>query len=184
MPTITSAIRQPKALAESANSVRQPFGRMDSSMFCRADRGYCGFERWRQARYTGAHPLWRCVESRILPVLQERDDCSFVSEIRPTGVTREQAQAQAIKVRVIGVRWLRHECATQYRIPHAKQPFTKHLHLLRRSQPQSGAFPPNIVPAVDAVGSLNCWHWRPPCTQRGRSTGAAPAWSSGATRRT
>jgi hypothetical protein len=36
-----------------------------------------------------------------LPVLEELDDGSFLSEIRPTGVARELAQAQAIKVRVI-----------------------------------------------------------------------------------
>jgi hypothetical protein len=35
-------------------------------------------------------------------VLQELDDDSFLSEIRPTGVTLEQARAQAIKVRVTG----------------------------------------------------------------------------------
>jgi hypothetical protein len=205
-------------------------GRMDASMLCMADRGFSGFDQWRQARNTGAHLLWRCVENRILPVLEELDDGSFISEIRPTGVTREQAQAQAIKVRVIeytlpglpdgqpryrlltsllddkiapaqelatqyherwqvesvfdelkthlrqgrrvlrsktaqgvrqefygwvlahyAVRWLLHEGASKDRIPHAKQSFTKHLHLLRRAQPQSGAFPPTAPPPTSPV---------------------------------
>jgi hypothetical protein len=39
------------------------------------------------------------------------------------------------------VRWLLHEGASRHRILHIEQSFTKHLHLLRRSQPQSGAFP-------------------------------------------
>jgi Insertion element 4 transposase N-terminal/Transposase DDE domain len=200
-------------------------GRMDATMLCLADRGFSGFEHWQRARATGAQLLWRCAENRILPVLKELDDGSFLSEIRPTGVTRQQAADQAIKVRVIeytlpglpdgqpryrlltsllddkaapaqelavlyherwqvegvfdelkthlrqgrrvlrsktaqgvrqefygwvlahyAVRWLLHEGASRYRIPHATQSFTKHLHLLRRSQPQSGAFPPTAPP--------------------------------------
>jgi hypothetical protein len=49
------------------------------------------------------------------------------------------------------VRWLLHEGASRHRIPHAKQSFTKHLHLLRRSQPQSGAFPPTASPPATPV---------------------------------
>ncbi len=40
------------------------------------------------------------------------------------------------------VRWLLHQGATQYRIPHAELSFTGHVQLLRRAQPRSGAFPP------------------------------------------
>jgi hypothetical protein len=199
--------------------------RMDDSMFCLADRGYSGFEHWRKARATGAHLLWRCTERRKLAVLEELGDGSFLSEIRLTGVARQQADDQAIKVRVIeyelpglpegqsryrlltsllddklapaqelaalyherwevesvfdelkthlrqgrrvlrsktaqgvrqefygwvlahyAVRWLLNEGASRNRIPHAKQSFTKHLHLLRRAQPQSGAFPPTAPP--------------------------------------
>jgi len=198
--------------------------RLDASMLCLADRGFSGFEHWQQTRATGVQLLWRCTENRKLPVLQELDDGSFLSEIRPTRVSREEAKTQAITVRVIeytlpglaespdarpryrlltsllddklapaqalaalyherwevesvfdelkthlrqgrrvlrsktaqgvrqefygwvlahyAVRWLLHEGASKHRIPHAKQSFTKHLHLLRRTQPQSGAFPP------------------------------------------
>jgi hypothetical protein len=46
------------------------------------------------------------------------------------------------------VRWLLHEGATRHHLPHARQSFTQHLHLFRRAQPQSGAFPPNAPAAT------------------------------------
>jgi hypothetical protein len=75
--------------------------RLGPNMLCLADRGFSGFEHWRAARATGAQLLWRCPEGRKLPVLEELGDGSFLSEIRPTGVSREQARAGAIRVRVI-----------------------------------------------------------------------------------
>ncbi len=41
------------------------------------------------------------------------------------------------------VRWLMHQAASEYRLPHAALSFTAHVHLVRRVQPQSGAFPPS-----------------------------------------
>jgi Insertion element 4 transposase N-terminal/Transposase DDE domain len=43
------------------------------------------------------------------------------------------------------VRWLLHEGAAKHRLQHADLSFTKHLHLLRRVQPLSGAFPPSAA---------------------------------------
>ena len=40
------------------------------------------------------------------------------------------------------VRWLLHQGATRHRVPHAELSFKGHVELLRRTQPQSGAFPP------------------------------------------
>lgn len=40
------------------------------------------------------------------------------------------------------VRWLLHQGATRYRVPHAELSFKGHVELLRRTQPRSGAFPP------------------------------------------
>jgi hypothetical protein len=40
------------------------------------------------------------------------------------------------------VRWLLHEGATRHHMPHDKLSFASHIQLLRREQPQSGAFPP------------------------------------------
>lgn len=75
--------------------------RLGSGMLCLADRGFNGYEHWRQAAATGADLLWRCSDSRQLPVLQVLDDGSFLSQISPTGVGRVQAAEQAIAVRVI-----------------------------------------------------------------------------------
>lgn len=195
--------------------------RLGPDMLCLADRGFSGFEHWQAARATGAQLLWRCPEGRKLPVIEEYDDGSFLSEIRPSGVSREQAQAQAVRLRVIeyslpgmpqaqpryrlltslldakaapapelaalyherwqveavfdelkthlrqgrrtlrsktaqgvrqeffgwvlahyAVRWLLHQGAVHHQARHAEKSFTRHLGLLRRMQPPSGAFPP------------------------------------------
>jgi len=198
--------------------------RLVPGMLCLADRGFNGFEHWRQAQATGADLLWRCGSTWQLPVQRALDDGSFLSVIRPTGVGRAKAQEQAITVRVIeytlpglddaqpryrllttlldpqlapamelaalyhqrwkveavfdelkthlrqsrrvlrsktpelvrqeffgwvlahyAVRWLLHQGATNNRIPHAKLSFKGHVELLRRTQPQSGAFPPRAA---------------------------------------
>jgi Insertion element 4 transposase N-terminal/Transposase DDE domain len=70
-------------------------------MLCLADRGFNGFEHWEQARATGAELLWRCGSTRNLPVEQLLEDGSYLSAIRPSGVSQAQARARAITVRVI-----------------------------------------------------------------------------------
>ena len=75
--------------------------RLGPGMLCMADRGFSGFEHWRQAKATGAELLWRCGSTRQLPVERVLEDGSFLSVIRPTGVSRAQAAEQAITVRVI-----------------------------------------------------------------------------------
>ena len=75
--------------------------RLGPGMLCLADRGFNGYEHWRQASATGADLLWRCSDSRQLPVLQVFDDGSFLSSISPSGVGRAQAVEQALTVRVI-----------------------------------------------------------------------------------
>ena len=204
--------------------------RLGPGMLCMADRGFNGFEHWRQAKATGADLLWRCGSTRQLPVQRVLDDGSFLSVIRPTGVGRAQAAEQAITVRVIeyalpglddaqpryrllttlldprlapamelaalyhqrweieavfdelkthlrqsrrvlrsktpelvrqeffgwvlahyAVRWLLHQGATRHRIPHAELSFKGHVELLRRTQPQSGAFPPRAAQTPTTV---------------------------------
>jgi hypothetical protein len=70
-------------------------------MLCMADRGFNGFDHWEQARATGAHLLWRCGVNRNLPVEQSLADGSYLSTIRPTGVSTAEAKSRAITVRVI-----------------------------------------------------------------------------------
>lgn len=72
-----------------------------TGMLCLADRGFNGFEHWEQARATGAQLLWRCAVTRNLPIEQVLADGSYLSTIRPTGVSVEEARARAITVRVI-----------------------------------------------------------------------------------
>lgn len=47
--------------------------------------------------------------------------------------------------------WLMHETASKYRFEQRKLSFTKHLHLLRRQQPPSGAFPPSETQTAQAL---------------------------------
>lgn len=70
-------------------------------MLCLADRGFNGYEHWKQASQTGAQLLWRCSINRVLPRQQELSDGSYLSVIVPSGATRAQAQDKAIVVRVI-----------------------------------------------------------------------------------
>ncbi|TDR73348.1 IS4 family transposase [Paludibacterium purpuratum] len=43
------------------------------------------------------------------------------------------------------VRWLMHQAASEYRQSHHALSFTAHVQLVRRTQPQSGAFPPSAA---------------------------------------
>lgn len=204
--------------------------RLGPRMLCMADRGFNGYEHWREASATGAELLWRCSSTRQLPVRRVLDDGSFLSVIRPADVSRADAAAQEIVVRVIdyalpgledaqpryrllttlldaqaapalelaalyhqrweieavfdelkthlrqsrrvlrsktpdlvrqefygwvlahyAVRWLLHQGAAHHRIPHADLSFKGHVELLRRNQPQSGAFPPRATQKAKAM---------------------------------
>ncbi len=196
-------------------------GSLKPDMLCLADRGFNGFEHWEQAAATGAHLLWRCAANRKLPVLKDLGGEGYLSVIRPTGVSKAEAEARAITVRVIdytlpglddsgthyrllttlldpqaapakelaelyhrrweleavfdelkthlhqsrrvlrskkpelvrqefygwvlmhyAVRWLMHHGARRADLPHQDLSFMDHVHLFRREQPRSGAFPP------------------------------------------
>ena len=93
---------------DSEWSVCEPLlAHLHPGMLCMADRGFNGHERWRAAKATGAHLLWRCAANWVLPRQQELPDGSYLSVIMPTGVPKAQARAQAITVRVI-----------EYALPH------------------------------------------------------------------
>lgn len=47
--------------------------------------------------------------------------------------------------------WLMHQAASAHRLQQRRLSFTGHVHLLRRAQPQSGAFPPGAPPAAQAM---------------------------------
>lgn len=75
--------------------------RLEPGMLCLADRGFNGYEHWRQAKATGAQLLWRCVANRQLPVRQTLDDGSYLSAIYPPKKGRRAGAPEAIAVRVI-----------------------------------------------------------------------------------
>jgi hypothetical protein len=75
--------------------------RLGPDMLCMADRGFDAFSYWRQASATGAQLLWRCKNNRKWPVQRLLDDGSYLSVIRPTGVTLAEAAEQEVVVRVI-----------------------------------------------------------------------------------
>lgn len=75
--------------------------RLKPGMLCLADRGFNGYEYWRQASSSGAQLLWRCADNRQLPVQQLLDDGSYLSTLHPTGVSRALAREQAVTVRVV-----------------------------------------------------------------------------------
>ena len=49
------------------------------------------------------------------------------------------------------VRWLMHQAATEHRQEPRSLSFTSNVQLLRRTQPQSGAFPPSAAKKTNAL---------------------------------
>ena len=49
------------------------------------------------------------------------------------------------------VRWLMYQAATQYEVTARSLSFTANMTLLKRAQPQSGAFPPNETAKAQAL---------------------------------
>ena len=77
---------------------------LDASMLCLADRGFNGYIHWAAAQATGAQLLWRCANTRKLPVVKTLSDGSYLSVIYPGGTLskkQRQASPDGITVRVI-----------------------------------------------------------------------------------
>ena len=78
-------------------------GALDSGMLCLADRGFFGFEMWRQALATNAQLLWRIKKNAVLPCDKRLTDGSYLSRIHPSEKDKRH-QTNAIRVRVIEYR--------------------------------------------------------------------------------
>ncbi len=78
-------------------------GALHQGMLCLADRGFFGFEMWRQALATQAQLLWRIKKNSRLPCEKRLADGSYLSRIYPSEKDRRR-QTQAIRVRVIEYR--------------------------------------------------------------------------------
>lgn len=69
-------------------------------MLCLADRGFFGFEMWRQAAATGADLLWRVRKNIHLPCEKRLPDGSYLSRIYPSQQNQLRGR-NGIVVRVI-----------------------------------------------------------------------------------
>ena len=74
--------------------------RLNSGMLCLADRGFLGYELWKQAQATGADLLWRGKKHLRLEREKELPDGSYLSRIYPS--ERDwRKKINGIRVRVI-----------------------------------------------------------------------------------
>jgi Transposase DDE domain len=82
---------------------REVLGALNGQMLCLADRGFSGFERWRQALATNAQLLWRIRKNAVLPCDRRLADGSYLSRIYPCERDKRH-RTNAIEVRVIEYR--------------------------------------------------------------------------------
>jgi hypothetical protein len=72
-------------------------------MLCLADRGFFGFEMWKQAVATGADQLWRVRKNIILPCEKRQPDGSYLSRIYPSQQDQRHSR-NGVVVRIIEYR--------------------------------------------------------------------------------
>jgi hypothetical protein len=76
---------------------------LKKGMLCLADRGFFGFEMWKQATATGADLLWRVRKNIVLPCEERLPDGSYLSRIYASDKDRRRG-TDGIIVRVIEYR--------------------------------------------------------------------------------
>jgi hypothetical protein len=76
---------------------------LGKGMLCLADRGFFGFEMWKQAAATGADLLWRVRKNIQLPCEKRLPDGSYLSRIYPSQQDQRNGR-NGIVVRVIEYR--------------------------------------------------------------------------------
>ena len=76
---------------------------LSKGMLCLADRGFFGFEMWKQAAATGADLLWRVRKNILLPCEKRLPDGSYLSRIYPSPQDQRH-QRNGVVVRVIEYR--------------------------------------------------------------------------------
>jgi hypothetical protein len=76
---------------------------LGKGMLCLADRGFFGFEMWKQAAATGADLLWRVRKNIHLPCEQRLPDGSYLSRIYPSQQDQRRGR-NGIVMRVIEYR--------------------------------------------------------------------------------
>jgi len=76
---------------------------LGKGMLCLADRGFFGFEMWKQAAATGAELLWRVRKNIQLPCEKRLPDGSYLSRIHPSQQDQRRGR-NGVVVRVIEYR--------------------------------------------------------------------------------
>jgi hypothetical protein len=76
---------------------------LSKGMLCLADRGFFGFEMWKQAAATGADLLWRVRKNILLPCEKRLPDGSCLSRIYPSQQDQRRG-CNGVVVRVIEYR--------------------------------------------------------------------------------
>ena len=61
------------------------------------------------------------------------------------------------------VRWLMHSAGSAHEVAPRRLSFVANVQLLKRAQPQSGAFPPQCARDCISAGLRRCWNKRLPC---------------------
>jgi len=74
--------------------------RLGPGMLCLADRGFYSFQRWQNARRTGAQLLWRVKANMVLPREQQLSDGSYLTRIYPNQPD-QRAHRNGEQVRVV-----------------------------------------------------------------------------------
>lgn len=77
---------------------RETLGFLSEEMLCLADRGFFGFNLWRQARDTKAALLWRMKKNAKLPCEKRFRDGSFLSRIYDSRDTKRAGESVVVRV--------------------------------------------------------------------------------------
>jgi len=78
-------------------------GALGAGMLCLADRGFYSFERFQNARRTGAQLLWRVKANMVLPREQQLPDGSYMTRVYPSQAD-QRAKRDGVKVRLLEYR--------------------------------------------------------------------------------
>ena len=76
---------------------------LSKGMLCMADRGFFGFEMWKQAAATGVDLLWRVKKNLLLPCETRLPDGSYLSRLYPSAKDQRH-KSNGVVVRVIEYR--------------------------------------------------------------------------------
>jgi Insertion element 4 transposase N-terminal/Transposase DDE domain len=76
---------------------------LNQGMLCVADRGFFGFEMWKQAAATGADLLWRVRKNIVLPCDKRLADGSYLSRIYPSQPDQRRVR-NGVVIRIIEYR--------------------------------------------------------------------------------